>query len=114
MSFKGKFYVSALYGALPVPYVPVLVTRRYTYAPPRCRTSQYYLTFIVLSVSLCNNLSDPVFDGVGLKGFKSGANAFLLALIAASSLFLFCCFPFLFFHSMGWCYGIGDFGPIGC
>ena len=36
-----------LYGALPVPYVPVRVTRdaviahRYTYAPPRCWTSQY-------------------------------------------------------------------------
>ena len=36
-----------LYGVLPVPYVPVRVTRgaviepRYTYAPPRCRTSQY-------------------------------------------------------------------------
>ena len=36
-----------LCGALPVPYVPVRVTRgtliahRYTYASPRCRTSQY-------------------------------------------------------------------------
>ena len=36
-----------LCGALPVPYVPVRVTRgaliahRYTFAPPRCRTSQY-------------------------------------------------------------------------
>ena len=41
-----------LYGALPVPYVPVRVTRgavishRYTYAPPRCRTSQYRRTFV--------------------------------------------------------------------
>ena len=32
-----------------------------------------------LSVSLWNDLSDPVFDGVGLAGFKSRANAFLLA-----------------------------------
>ena len=62
-------------GALPVPYVPVPVTRgaviahRYTYAPPRCRTSQYRRTFIPLSVSLWNDLSDPVFDGVGLMGF---------------------------------------------
>ena len=32
-----------------------------------------------LSVSLLNDLSDPVFDGVGLAGFKSRANAFLLA-----------------------------------
>ena len=47
-----------LCGALPVPYVPVRVTRgaliahRYTYAPPRCRTCQYRRTFILLSVSL--------------------------------------------------------------
>ena len=47
-----------LYGALPVPYVPVRVTRgaviahRYTYAPPRCRTSQYCRTFVSFSVSL--------------------------------------------------------------
>ena len=74
-----------LYGALPVPYVPVRVTRgaviahRYTYVPPRCRTSQYRLTFMPFSVSLWNDLSDPVFDGVGLAGFKSRANAFLLA-----------------------------------
>ena len=74
-----------LHGALPVPYVPVRVTRgpviahRYTYAPPRCRTSQYRMTFIPLSVSLWNELSDPVFDGVGLAGLKSRANAILLA-----------------------------------
>ena len=74
-----------LYGALPVPYVPMRVTRsavivhRYTYAPPRCRTSQYRRTFIPLSVSLWNDLSDPVFDGMGLASFKSRASAFLLA-----------------------------------
>ena len=51
-----------LYGALPVPYVLVRVTRgaviahRCTHAPPRCRTSQYRLTFISLSVSLWNDL----------------------------------------------------------
>ena len=74
-----------LYGALPMPYVLVWVTRgvviahRYTYAPPRCRTSQYSRTFITFSVSLWNDLSDPVIDGVGLAGFKSMANTFLLA-----------------------------------
>ena len=74
-----------LCGALPVPYVPVRITRgaliahRYTYAPPRCRTSQYLITIIPLSVSLWNDLVDPVFDGVGLAGFKSRSNAFLLA-----------------------------------
>ena len=72
-------------GALPLPYVPATVTRgalvahRHSFAPPRCRTSQYRRTFVPLSVSLRNNLSDPVFDGVGLAGFKSRANAFLLA-----------------------------------
>ena len=74
-----------LCGALPVPYVPVRVTcctliaHWYTYAPPRCRTWQYPRTFIPLSVSLWNNLVDHVFDGVGLAGFKSRSNAFLLA-----------------------------------
>ena len=73
-----------LNGALSGPYVPVrvargaLVTHRYTYAPPRCRTSQYSRTFIPLSVSLWNDLANLVFDGVGLAGFKSRANAFLL------------------------------------
>ena len=77
--------IHSLCGALPVPYVPVRVTRgtliahRYTYAPPRCRTSQYRRTFIPLSVSLWNDLVDPVYDGVGLAGFKSRSNAFLLA-----------------------------------
>ena len=71
--------------ALPVPYVPVRVTRgavivhRYTFAPPRSRTSRYRRTFIPWSVSPWNDLSDPVFDGVGLEGFKSRANTFLLA-----------------------------------
>ena len=74
-----------LNGALPGPHVPVritrsaLVTHRYTDAPPRCRTSQYCRTFILLSVSLWNDLANPVFDGVGLSGLKSRANAFLLA-----------------------------------
>ena len=71
--------------ALPGQYVPVRVTRgaliahRYTYAPPRCRTSQYRWTFLPLSVTLWNVLADPVFGGAGLAGFTSRANAFLLA-----------------------------------
>ena len=74
-----------LNGALPGPYVPVhvtrsaLVTHQYTYAPPHYRTSQYSRTFIPLTGSLWNDLANPVFDGVGLAGFKSRANAFLLA-----------------------------------
>ena len=74
-----------LCGALPVPYAPLRVTRgaliahRYTFVPSRCRTSQYRITFSPLSVSLWNDLVDPVFDGVGLVSFKSRSNAFLLA-----------------------------------
>ena len=67
--------VHPLNGAPPGPYVPVQVTRgalvahRFTYAPP----------FIPFLVSLWNDLANPVFDGVGLSGFKSRANASLLA-----------------------------------
>ena len=74
-----------LYGAQPVPHVTVLVAYgalaeyRYTYAPPRCRSSQYRSTFINLSVSLLTDLTDPVFDRVGLASFESKANAFSLA-----------------------------------
>ena len=77
--------VHPLNGALPRPYVPARVTRgalvahRYTYAPPRCRTWQCNRTFIPFSVSLWNDLANSVFDGVGLSGFKSRANASLLA-----------------------------------
>ena len=75
----------SLYGALLKPYVPVRVTRGaviahwYTYAPPRCRTTQYRITFIPLSVSLWSDFGNDVFDGVGLSGFKSRSNAFLSA-----------------------------------
>ena len=65
--------------------MPVRVSRgalgahRYTYEPPRSRTSQYLRrTSVPLSVSLWNDLADPVFYGVGLAGFKSRSNAFLL------------------------------------
>ena len=77
--------VHPLNGALPGSYVPALVTRsaavaqRYTYAPPRCRTLQHSRTFIPFSVSLWNDLANPVFDGVGLAGFKSRENSSLLA-----------------------------------
>ena len=77
--------IHPLNDALPGPYVPVRVTRGamvvywYSYAPRRCRTSQYHNTFISLSLSLWNDLAEPVFDGAELAGFKSMANDFLLA-----------------------------------
>ena len=76
--------------ALPGPFAPVRVSRgalvahQYTYAPPRCRTSQFRRTFVLLSMSLWNDLADPVYNGVGLAGLKSKANAFLLAYDALS------------------------------
>ena len=85
MLYKIRYNPITLFMVLlPEPFVPVRVTRgaviahRCSYAPPRCRTSQYRRFFIHLSVSLSNDLCDPVFDGVGLAGFKSRANAFLL------------------------------------
>ena len=72
-------------GALPRLYVPVRVTlsarvaHRYTNPSLLCRTSQYRWTFIPFSVSLCNDLANPVFDGMGLVGFRSGSLLFLLA-----------------------------------
>ena len=77
--------VHPLNGALPGPYVPVRVTcgplnaHRYSCASPLYRTSQYRRTFIFLSVSLWNDFANLVFDGGGLAGFKSRANAFVLA-----------------------------------
>ena len=106
-----------LCGALPVPYVRarvtlgVLVAHRYTYAPPRCRTSQYHRSFIPLSVSLWNDFADSVFDGVGLAGFKSRANALLFAYLLVPFLVFFC-FPFLFFFSIGWYCRSGVFALI--
>ena len=108
-----------LYGALSGSYVPVRVTggafvaRLYTYAPPRCRTSEYSRTFIHKSVSLWNDLTDPVFNGVGLAGFKSRVNASLLAKLFAPFL-VSSRFSFLFFQSMGWYCGAGFLGLIGC
>ena len=65
-----------LNGTLPITYVPVrvtggaLVTHRYTYVPPRSGTSQYRKTFISLSVSLWNDLTNHIIDGVGQAGFN--------------------------------------------
>ena len=73
--------VHPLNGALPGPYVSVLVTSsalvayRYTYALPRCRTLQYSRTFYTFLVSLWYDLASPIFNGVGLASFKIRAKA---------------------------------------
>ena len=51
-------------------------------------------------------------DGVGLADIKNNAHAFLLA-DDARSIFVLCCFPFIYFLSMVWNYcGAGVFGLI--
>ena len=103
-----------LNGVLPGPYVPVRVTRgalvshRYTYTPPRCRTSQYSRTFIPLSVSLWNDLANPVFDGVGLASFKSRANAFYWPKLLDPYYSLLLFFPFLSFCLQVGIVGLGS------
>ena len=68
-----------LNGALPGLYVTVRVTRG-ALASLQNLTVAYRRTFVTLSVSLWNDLADPVFDGVApLVFFKRRANAFLLA-----------------------------------
>ena len=108
-----------LYGDLPVPYVPVLVTlcasvaHHNIYAPPHCRTSQYRRTFIEFSVSLWKDLGDSVFEGVGLAVFRAGPMP-LFWLICALSFFVFYCFLFLFFTIIAWYCGAWVFGLTEC
>ena len=61
-----------------------LVLHWYTYAPPRCRTSQFCRTIILFSLSLWNDLADPVFNSVGLVGFKNSAILFQQSAILLS------------------------------
>ena len=83
--------IHILYGALPVPYVLVRVTRGALIA----RTERA-VERTPLSMSLWNDLSDPVFDGVGLAGSRAGTTFFywpkLLYHFLSSTVF-----PFLLF-----------------
>ena len=49
-------------------YTRCLAAHLYTYAPPRCRTSQYRRIFIPVSVSLWNDLVHHVGDSVESAG----------------------------------------------
>ena len=100
---------------LPLPYVPVRITRgtqvahQYTYAPPRCRTSQYRRIFVPLS----NDLADPVFDGVGLGGFKSRVNDFIgLSCSVPTIVFYYFSISLLSVYRL--VLRAGVFGQIGC
>ena len=83
--------IHILYGAPPVPYVPVRVTRGALIA----RTERT-VERTPLSMSLWNDLSDPVFDGVGLAGSRARTMYFywpqLLYHFLSSTVF-----PFLLF-----------------
>ena len=70
----------------------VLVSHWNSFVPSRCRTSHYCITFVPLSVSLWNDLDEPVFDGVGLEGFKSRAMQFLLVGLICSFFLYFSTF----------------------
>ena len=116
MLFKIKSNpMHPLRGALPVLHVPARVTRgalvahRRSFAVPRCRTFQYRRTFVPHSVSLWNDISDAMFDGVGLAGLKSRANSYLL-----ENLFFLYVFNSLslFLPPMGWLCGVGVLGLI--
>ena len=112
--------VHPLHSALPGPYVLVRVTcgalvpQRNTYAPLRCRTRQHHRTFIPLSVSRWNDLGDPVFDGVGLSGFKSRANAFLDVGPTLTSFLSPSAFPVISFILSVGIAGAGVFGLMTC
>ena len=95
-----------LCGALPVPYVPVPVTRgaliahQYTFAPPLCRTSQYCRTLFpsqYLSGMIWLTPYLMVWDWL-----VSRAGPMSFVGLVALSFFLFNYIPFLFFFSIGW------------
>ena len=84
-----------------------LQTRRIS----RCRTSQYRRSFVPLSVSLWNDLSDPVLMVWDWR--VSRAEPMLSCW--HDLLFLFCLLLFyLFLLSMGWLCGVWVFGLIEC
>ena len=90
MLYKISMY--PLYEALPVPYVSLRVTRGalvahlYTYAPPRCRTSQHRITFIPLTVYMRNELGNSVFDKCETGGFYEEDQCFFMVMVSRSHL----------------------------
>ena len=109
-----------LNAALPGPYVPVrvtsaaLVAHRYTYVPPRCRTSQYRWTFVSLSVSLWNNLADPRIRWCRTGGFQEQGQWFFIGLSCSILAIVFYYFSLSLLPVIGWDCGAGVFGLIWC
>ena len=103
--------VNILY--LGVPYVPVWVTRCalikhwYTSAPSLPNIAARH-PFFFFSVSLWNDLADPVFDDVRLAGFGTRADDFLSALFVG---FYFAIHCFIFLLVILWC-GFAGLGSL--
>ena len=82
--------MNPLSGALPLPYMPAVVTRvalvahRHSFAPPRCSTSQCRrISFLPLSVSLWNDLSETVYILFGRIGKVVASHAAVASSIPA-------------------------------
>ena len=106
-----------LYGALPVPYVPMLVTCgaviAHQYTPPRCRISQYTAELLLPCQYLFGSILVTPYSIVWDRRVSRPGSMPFIGLVARS-LFVSWYFPFLFFHSMGWYCGAGVFRLIGC
>ena len=105
-----------LYGALPVTCVSVRVTpgavisHRYTYAPPRCRASQYSRTFITYCQYLyIAILVTPLWDW---RVSRAGSMPFYWPSCSLPFCLLLFSLPLL--CPLGWYCGAGVFGLIGC
>ena len=101
----------AVYGALPIPHVPVLVTRnaiahRYTYAPPIAAEPRSIAGLLFPCQYLCGTILMTPYSMVWDSGFQEHGQCLSIGL-AARSLFVSCCFFFLFVHSICWYSGAG-------
>ena len=81
MLYKVRERVShPLFACLPDPYRRERLTRgaealnEFAFEPVRCRTNQYYRSFIPAFVDKWNSLGNSVFDGVGIGSFKTLVN----------------------------------------
>ena len=109
-----------LYGVLPVPYVPVRVTRgvlshitplmRLVAAQPCSTAGLLFPGLYLCERSLC---AWPRIRLCGTGGFHDHGRCLFIGLASLSN-FVSSCFSFLFFHSMGWYCVAGVFGLIGC
>ena len=100
---------------LPLPYVPACVTRgalvahRHSFAPPRCRISQYRRTFVpprCLFGTILVTLFLMVWDWRASRAEPMFS--------CWHELLFFISYYYLFLRSVGWLCGVGVFGLIEC